>query len=164
MTYRTISVRREYNTVLPPTSSHGCPSPPLLPASAQMSDIIFVTALEAALVCQTLRKVPPAPPPACCSLLAPSLRQWLRHLQRLLPPVKSPEVQQGVRGAVRNQLGAEMPAALCHSVSQGSPVEGIWRQKGWISNYRSIRNKLTKGSFYDDHQRWNDFYSKAFYV
>lgn len=95
-----------------------------------MSDIIFVTALEAALVCQTLRKQPPPPPPpVCCrplggSLLAPSLRRWLRYLQCLLPPVKSQEVQRGVRGAVRSELGAGTPVVLCHNVSQGTPLEG----------------------------------------
>lgn len=116
-------------------------SRPLLPASAQTSNIIFGAALATALPRHTQRKVPLLPGrygPVSCGLLAQSRGRprRLQRGQRPLLPVKSQEVCQGVRGAGRRgvirELCAGMPAVpvvLHCNVTEGTPLERIWRQK-----------------------------------
>lgn len=119
---------------------HSCPPPPpLLPASAQTSNIIFGAALATALPRHTQRKVPlllARYGPVSRGLLAKSRGPLSQRGQRPLLPVKSQEVCQGVRGAERRgvicELCVGMPAVpvVPHcNVTEGTPLERIWRQK-----------------------------------
>ncbi len=130
-----------------------CRRSSLLPASAQSSNIVFGTALATALPRHTQRKVPlllTQYRPIRCSLANISLAQncgRLRRLQRgrvtqqLLLPVKSQEVCQGVRGdntprrGVFSELPARLPGVLVFlqsNITQGTPLNGIWKQKNGI--------------------------------
>lgn len=119
------------------------PSSPSSPASAQLSDIIFGTALVAALPRNTERKVPLLFPRYWPVISLPQNRGRLRRLpqgrvaQQLLPPDNSEEVCQGVRGGETErrrvwELCLGLPGVvvvLCCNITEGTPLEGIWEQE-----------------------------------
>lgn len=152
------------SNVFPPLSIPA-PRPPLLPASAQTSNIIFGAALATALPRHTQRKVPlllARYGPVSCGLLAKSRGPLSQRGQRPLLPVKSQEVCQGVRGAERRGVICELcvrmpavPVVLHCNVTEGTPLERIWRQKRWLLYYSVYQEQVNKRFFLEDYQHRN---------
>lgn len=128
----------------PSALTHPSSSPSSSPASAQLSDIIFGTALVAALPCNTQRKVPLLFPRYGPVISLPQNRGRLRRLlqgrvaQRLLLPDNGEEVCQGVRGGETErrrvwELCAGLPGVvvvvLHCNITERTPLEGIWGQE-----------------------------------